>query len=48
MRILLISPNRLRLVVPPLPLGLASVVAAVKDEHEVLVLDFMFAQEPLD
>ena len=48
MRILFISPNRLRLVVPPLPLGLASVVAAVKDEHEVRVLDFMFAAEPLE
>jgi radical SAM superfamily enzyme YgiQ (UPF0313 family) len=48
MRILFISPNHLRLVVPPLPLGLASVVAAVKDEHEVRVLDFMFAADPLD
>ena len=48
MRILFISPNRLRLVVPPLPLGLASVVAAVQDEHEVRVLDFMFAADPLE
>ncbi|MBI4796245.1 MAG: cobalamin B12-binding domain-containing protein [Deltaproteobacteria bacterium] len=47
MRILFISPNRLRLVVPPLPLGLASVVAAVKNEYEVRVLDFMFADDPL-
>jgi radical SAM superfamily enzyme YgiQ (UPF0313 family) len=47
MRILFISPNRLRLVVPPLPLGLASVVAAVEREHEVRVLDFMFAADPL-
>ena len=47
MRILFISPNRLRLVVPPLPLGLASVVAAVQDEHQVRVLDFMFAADPL-
>lgn len=47
MRILFISPNRLRLVVPPLPLGLASVVAAVQHEHEVRVLDFMFAEDPL-
>ncbi|MHB8070132.1 MAG: B12-binding domain-containing radical SAM protein [Desulfobaccales bacterium] len=47
MRILFISPNRLRLVVPPLPVGLASVVAAVANEHEVLVLDFMFAADPL-
>jgi radical SAM superfamily enzyme YgiQ (UPF0313 family) len=47
MKIFFISPNRLRLVVPPLPIGLASVVAAVKDEHEVRVLDFMFAEDPL-
>jgi len=47
MRILFISPNRLRLVVPPLPLGLASVVAAVAPEHQVRVLDFMFAADPL-
>lgn len=47
MRILFISPNRLRLVVPPLPLGLASVVAAVQSQHQVRVLDFMFAAEPL-
>jgi radical SAM superfamily enzyme YgiQ (UPF0313 family) len=47
MRILFISPNRLRLVVPPLPLGLASVVAAVVEEHQVQVLDFMFAADPL-
>jgi len=47
MRILLISPNRLRLVVPPLPIGVASLAAALKREHEVAVLDFMFADEPL-
>lgn len=47
MRILFISPNRLRLVVPPLPLGLASVVAAVAQEHQVQVLDFMFTDDPL-
>lgn len=47
MRILFISPNRLDLIAPPLPLGLASVVAAVEPEHEVKVLDFMFAADPL-
>ncbi|MBM4293633.1 MAG: radical SAM protein [Deltaproteobacteria bacterium] len=46
MRILFISPNRLRLIVPPLPSGLASVAAAVKGRHEVRVLDFMFAEDP--
>ena len=48
MRILFISPNRLRLIAPPLPLGLASLVAAVGKEHEVWVLDFMFAPDPLE
>jgi hypothetical protein len=47
MRLLFISPNRLRLVVPPLPVGLASVVAAVEREHQVQVLDFMFLEDPL-
>ncbi|MFP3867952.1 MAG: B12-binding domain-containing radical SAM protein [Desulfobacteraceae bacterium] len=46
MRVLLISPNRLRLIVPPLPLGLASVVGAVKSEHPCRVVDFMFEPEP--
>ena len=47
MRILFISPNRLRLIVAPLPLGLASVVASLGPEHTFRVLDFMFAADPL-
>ena len=47
MRLLFISSNRCRLVFVPLPLGLAAVVAAVGSEHEVRVLDFMFAEDPL-
>jgi radical SAM superfamily enzyme YgiQ (UPF0313 family) len=47
MRLLFISSNRCRLVFLPLPLGLAAVVAAVGDAHEVRVLDFMFAEDPL-
>jgi radical SAM superfamily enzyme YgiQ (UPF0313 family) len=46
MRILLISPNRLRLVVPPLPLGLAAVAASLARAHAVKVLDFMFLDDP--
>lgn len=46
MRLLFISPNRLRLIAPPLPLGLASLVAAVEPEHQVEVLDFMFGHDP--
>jgi radical SAM superfamily enzyme YgiQ (UPF0313 family) len=48
MRILLISPNRLDLVVRPLPLGLAAVIASLGPEHPVAVLDFMFAPDPLE
>jgi radical SAM superfamily enzyme YgiQ (UPF0313 family) len=47
MRLLFLSPNRLRLVVPPLPVGLASVVAALAPKHSVEVLDFMFLDDPL-
>ncbi len=43
MQILFISPNRLQLLAPPLPLGLASVVADVRQEHDVAMLDLMFA-----
>jgi radical SAM superfamily enzyme YgiQ (UPF0313 family) len=46
MRILFISINRLRLILAPLPLGLASVVASLGPEHQFRVLDFMFAADP--
>jgi len=46
MRILFISPNRLRLVAPPLPLGLACLVADAAQEHEVAVVDCMFVPDP--
>lgn len=46
MRLLFISPNRLRLIVPVLPIGLASLVAALREEHQVEVLDFMFLDDP--
>jgi radical SAM superfamily enzyme YgiQ (UPF0313 family) len=47
MRILLISTNRSRLITLPLPLGLASVAALLAPEHDIRVLDFMFADDPL-
>lgn len=47
MRLLFISSNRCRLTFLPLPLGLAAVVAAVGEAHEVRVVDFMFADDPL-
>lgn len=46
MRVLFLSPNRLRLIVPPLPLGLASVVASLGPEHSFRVVDFMFEPDP--
>jgi len=46
LRVLFISPNRLRLIVPPLPLGLASVIAAVGADHAFRVVDFMFETDP--
>ena len=47
MRILFVSTNRLRRIMPPMPLGLASVIAQVDEsKHECRVLDLMFSEEP--
>jgi radical SAM superfamily enzyme YgiQ (UPF0313 family) len=47
MRILFVSTNRLRVVMPPMPLGLASVIAQIDDSrHELRVLDLMFEERP--
>ena len=47
MRILFVSTNRLRVVMPPMPLGLASVIAQIDDSrHELQVLDLMFEEQP--
>lgn len=46
MRVLFLSPNCLRLIVPPLPLGLASVIASLGPEHSFRVVDFMFEPDP--
>jgi len=46
-KILFISTNRLRRVMPPMPLGLASVIAQIDEsKHEIKVLDLMFSEEP--
>jgi radical SAM superfamily enzyme YgiQ (UPF0313 family) len=45
-RVLFLSVNRLRLIVPPLPLGLASVIASLGSEHSFRVVDFMFEPDP--
>ncbi len=47
MRILFVSTNRLRTVMPPMPLGLASIIGQIDEsQHEVQVLDLMFAEQP--
>ncbi len=48
MKILCISTNSSRLIVPTFPLGLASVVAALGRHHEVRVVDCMFTPHCLD
>ena len=47
MRILFVSTNRLKTVMPPMPLGLASVIAQIDESrHQLQVLDLMFAEQP--
>ncbi len=42
MKVLCISANDSRLIVPPFPLGLASVVAVLGRQHQIRVVDCMF------
>jgi radical SAM superfamily enzyme YgiQ (UPF0313 family) len=47
MKIVFISANRLKRVLPPMPLGLASIIAQVDESrHEFRVLDLMFMERP--
>jgi radical SAM superfamily enzyme YgiQ (UPF0313 family) len=47
MKILFVSTNRLRTVMPPMPLGLASIIAQIDDSrHQLQVLDLMFEERP--
>ncbi len=47
MRILFVSSNRLKRIMPPMPLGLASIIAQVDESrHELRVLDLMFCENP--
>ena len=48
MKILCVSTNNSRLIVPTFPLGLASVVAALGRHHEVRVVDCMFTPRCLE
>jgi len=46
-RILFVSTNRLKTVMPPMPLGLASVIAQIDESrHQLQVLDLMFEEQP--
>ncbi len=47
MKLLFISANRLRRVMPPMPLGLASIIAQLDgSKHSFRVLDLMFSNAP--
>ena len=47
MKILFVSTNRLKRIMPPMPLGLASVIAQIDESrHEIQVLDLMFVEQP--
>jgi radical SAM superfamily enzyme YgiQ (UPF0313 family) len=46
LRVLVISLNRSRLIMLPLPLGPAGIVAALGPEHPCRVLDLMFEPDP--
>jgi radical SAM superfamily enzyme YgiQ (UPF0313 family) len=46
-KILFLSTNRLKVIMPPMPLGLASVIAQIDaSRHELRVLDLMFSEQP--
>ncbi len=47
MKILFVSSNHLKRVMPPMPLGLASIIATIDaSRHEIQVLDLMFSEKP--
>jgi radical SAM superfamily enzyme YgiQ (UPF0313 family) len=46
-RVLLISANRELLPSPVVPLGILSVAGAIREEHEVRVVDLCFEEEPI-
>lgn len=47
MKLLFVSANRLRRIMPPMPLGLASIIAQVDESrHDIRVIDLMFSDRP--
>jgi hypothetical protein len=47
MRVLLVSANREQMPSPVVPIGVLYVAAAVRDAHEVKVVDLCFEDDPL-
>ena len=46
MRVLLVSANREKLPSPVVPIGILAVAAALRDAHDVRVLDLCFEDDP--
>jgi len=47
MKILFVSANSFRRVMPPMPLGLASIIAQIDEsDHDIRVVDLMFSDDP--
>jgi len=48
MRILLIATNRMRVIMPPMPLGLINIASCLdKEYYKVKILDLMFSKSPI-
>lgn len=48
MKVLLLATNRMRQIMPPMPLGLLYLAASLdRTRHQVRILDLMFARSPL-
>jgi radical SAM superfamily enzyme YgiQ (UPF0313 family) len=47
MKLLFVSANRLKRAMPPMPLGLASIIGQIDESrHEIQLLDLMFSDDP--
>jgi radical SAM superfamily enzyme YgiQ (UPF0313 family) len=47
MKLLFVSANRLRRAMPPMPLGLATIIGQIDESrHEIQILDLMFSDDP--
>ena len=47
MRLLFVSTNRMKDAMPPMPLGLASIIGQIDESrHQIQVLDMMFCDQP--